>query len=122
MIALGAVIEHVRLRRFWSRSCTGRLWKRRFPNSSKTEIREFLDLFIHAFGFSRSRRLCFAPDDHVMEIYRTLYPFPKVIADSMELEGFILKARERYGVDLLSRWREDITLGELYEHTKARVV
>ncbi len=117
VFAFGAVVERVRLRKFWSRACTGRLWKRRFPHASKMEIREFLDLFIDAFAFRQSRRLCFSPDDRVMDVYRALYPYPKLMADSMELETFSLKASERYGVDLVPTWRVDITLGEIYEQT-----
>lgn len=117
VLAFGVVVERVRLRKFWSRACTGRLWKRRFPRSSKTEIREFLDLFVDSFAFSQSRRLCFSPDDRVMDVYCALYPYPKLVADSMELETFALKAGERYDVDLLPSWREDITLGEIYEQT-----
>jgi len=120
VFALGAVVERARLRKFWSRACTGRIWKRRFPQASKTEIREFLDLFVEAFAFSPSRRLCFAPDDRVMEVYRALYP-SKFMADSMELESFILRAREHYGVDLLPLWREDITLGDLFTQTRRPV-
>ncbi len=115
VFAFGAVVERARLRKFWSRACTGRLWKRRFPQASKTEIREFLDLFIDSFAFSQSRRLCFSPDDQVMDVYRALYPYPKFMADSLELETFSLMAEEHYGVDLVPTWRQDITLGEIYE-------
>jgi len=86
--------------------------------ASKVEIREFLDLFIQAFGFSESRRLRFAPDDRVMEVYRALYPFPNMMADSMELESFIERVRERYGVDFFPLWRGDITLAELFAHAR----
>jgi hypothetical protein len=116
--ALLVMLERIRLRQFWSRACTGRLWRRRFPVASKTEIREFLNLFIDSFGFSPSRRLCFAPDDRPIEVYRAVYPFPKLMADMMELETFCLRAEERYGVDLQAIWREDITLGELFQHTR----
>ena len=114
IVALCAALERARFQKYWSRACTGRLWRRRFPDASKAEIREFLDLFIAAFGFSESRRLCFAPDDRVMDVYRTRYPRPKMSADSMELESFITRAEERYGVDLLSSWKEEVTLGDLF--------
>src|SRR5947207_949478 len=86
VFAFGAIVERVRLRKFRSRACTGRMWKQRFPQASKTEIREFLDLFVDSFAFSPSRRLCFSPDDRVMDVYRAMYPYPKLMADSMELE------------------------------------
>jgi hypothetical protein len=114
IVALVSALERARFQKYWSRACTGRLWRRRFPDASKAEIREFLDLFITAFGFSESRRLCFAPDDRVMDVYRTRYPHPKMSADSMELESFITRAEERYGVDLLPSWKEEVTLGDLF--------
>ena len=39
------------MRRFVERGCAGFSWRRRFPDASKSEIREFLDIFIDAFGF-----------------------------------------------------------------------
>jgi propanediol dehydratase small subunit len=113
---IGAFAQRFRLRQFWNRRCTGSLWRRRFPQTPKPEIRAFLDLLVSALAFSESKRLCFAPDDHIMAIYRALYPYPKVMADALELETFVSDVRERYGVDLLPLWRDDITLGELFSH------
>ena len=121
VLAGGAALEWVRLRRFWSRACTGKQWRQRFPDASKVEIREFLDLLVEAFAFRQKRRLCFAPNDRIMEIYRALYPFPKMMADSMELEDFIMSAQKRYGVDFLPLWREDITLADLFAQTRKNV-
>lgn len=114
VISICAIVERVRLHRYWQRTCTGFAWRRRFPNSSKEQLRLFLGLFADAFAFSQSRRLCFAPDDRPIEVYKALYPFPKVMADSMELETFIESIRENFGVDLLPIWSENVTLGELY--------
>jgi propanediol dehydratase small subunit len=105
------------LRRYWERACMGIRWRRRFPDAPKAEIREFLDLFVEAFGFRRKRRCCFSPDDRVMEVYRTLYP-PGSEFDSMELETFCTTLRKRYGVNFAASWRDDITLGELYARTR----
>jgi propanediol dehydratase small subunit len=115
--ALSSIRERQRMRRYLDRSCTGFQWRRRFPQSSKPEIREFLDIFVEAFGFQRRWRLCFAPDDRVMEVYRTLYPPNPGGADGMELESFADGIRKRYGVDLRDSWREDITLAEIYAST-----
>ena len=52
-----------------------------------------------------------------MEIYRTVYPTNDHGADSMELEYLCETVETRYGVDLAASWREDITLGEIYEQT-----
>jgi propanediol dehydratase small subunit len=106
------------LRKYWDRVCTGIQWRRRFPDSSASEIREFLNTFVDAFGFRRRRRCCFSPDDKVMDVYRTLYPPDPGWPDSMELEGFARNLEKRYGIDLVAAWREDITLGELYSQTR----
>ena len=105
------------LQRFWDRHCMGIRWRRRFPDAPKTELREFLTIFVDAFCFDHKRRTCFSPDDRVMDVYRADYP-PGSLADSMELETLGLSLAERYGIDFTAIWREDITLGELYEHTK----
>src|ERR1043166_4641370 len=102
------------LRPYWERFCTGFRWRRRFPESPKTEIREFLDLFVEAFGFRQRRRYCFLPEDRVMDVYHAVYP-PGSAVDGMELETFCKMLRKRYGVDFASSWCEDITLGEIYE-------
>ncbi len=115
----GLMVETQRrkaLRPYWERACTGICWKRRFPDASKAEIREFLDLFVNAFAFHPQRRLCFFPDDHVMEIYRALYP-ENWTADSLELETFASLLRETYGLEL-NACRDDITLGELFDLTR----
>jgi hypothetical protein len=117
VLAGGAVLEWSRLRKFWNRSCTGRIWKKRYPEASKDEIRRFLDYFINAFAFSPARRLCFKPDDRIIDVYRARYPFPKIMADQMELESFLQMLDEHYHVDLLPFWREDVTLAELFELT-----
>jgi hypothetical protein len=117
---VGTLIERKRMRQFWQRACTGRLWRRRFPHSSKSEIRDFLDVFIEAFGFPDRRRLCFAPDDRVMDIYRALYPV-RGSADSMELEDLVTGLQDRYRVEILGSWRDDITLGDLFTQTRPRV-
>jgi propanediol dehydratase small subunit len=104
------------LRPYWERACTGIRWRRRFPNSPKGEIREFLDLFIDAFAFSRRRRCCFLPEDRVMDVYHAIYP-PGSAVDGMELESLCRTLQKRYAVDFAASWREDITLGEIYEKT-----
>ena len=51
VLAVGALVEQVRLRRCWQRTCAGFAWRRRFPRASKAEIRSFLTLFVNAFAF-----------------------------------------------------------------------
>ena len=98
----------------------GTQWRRRYPRASKTEIREFLAVFIGAFGFRQSRRLYFAPDDRVLDVYRTLYPPKWSVSDSMELETLATDLERTYGVDVFALWREDITLGDLFALTRPK--
>ncbi len=109
--------RRARLQRYWQRACTGVRWHRRFPEAPKSEIREFLNLFVDAFAFSRKRRCCFSPDDRILEVSRTVYPSNDYGADSMELECLCKTVERRYGVDLAASWRDDTTLGEIYEQT-----
>lgn len=106
------------LQRFWDRRCMGIRWRRRFPDSPKTELREFLTIFVDAFCFDLKRRTCFSPNDRVMDVYRAEYPAGG-LPDCMELEKLGVSLKKRYGVDLTTVWREDITLGELYELTES---
>lgn len=105
------------MRRYWDRACTGGVWRQRFPDASKSEIRDFLALFVDAFAYKQSRRLCFSPDDRVMDIYRAQYP-DKFMPDALELEFLIRKMQKRYGIDVSTFWREDITLADLFVHTR----
>ncbi|MBM3901051.1 MAG: hypothetical protein FJ379_03005 [Verrucomicrobia bacterium] len=108
------------LRTYRERPCTGIRWHRRFPETPKQQIREFLDQLIEAFGFHDRRRLCFRPEDRVMDVYRSVHP-PGDLVDSMELESFCRSLRNHYGVDVAASWHEEISLGEIYEriHTVA---
>ncbi|MGO8765858.1 MAG: hypothetical protein ACLQSR_12095 [Limisphaerales bacterium] len=109
------------MRRFVERGCTGFRWRRRFPDASKSEIREFLDIFVEAFGFKQNWRLYFAPEDRVMDVYRALYP-GHVRPDEMELEILVKDLQKQYRVDILSSWREDITLADLFAQTRRPLV
>jgi propanediol dehydratase small subunit len=117
---IGTVVERRRLQVYWGRVCTGTQWRRRFPSASKAEIHEFLAVFVEAFAFCQLRRLCFAPDDRVMDVYRALHPPDWSMADAMELEFFTMRVRKTYGVDIVPLWREDITLGDLFILTRRK--
>lgn len=56
-----------------------------------------------------------------MEVYRAACP-PGIVLDSMELETLELSLEKRYGIDFVAVWRDNITLGELYEHTRTSAV
>lgn len=74
-------------------------------------------MFTTAFMFP-GRELQFSPDDQVLEIYRALYP-DRALPDALELESLAIRITEQYGVDLQSKWRDEMTLGELYAETQA---
>lgn len=108
------------MRRFVDRGCAGFRWRRRFPEASKSEIREFLDIFIEAFGFKQNWRLCFTPEDRVLDVYRALYPV-RGTPDGMEMESLVLDLQKRYQVNIVGSWREDITLADLFTQTRRPV-
>jgi hypothetical protein len=114
---LSSVNEHQKMRSFFERGCTGFRWRRKFPKASNSEIREFLDIFVEAFGYRQRWRLYFAPDDRVMEFYHIRYPV-RGEPDGMELEDLVRRLQKQYGVDVAGTWREDITLGDLFAHTR----
>jgi hypothetical protein len=102
-----------RMRTFWLRRCSGRAWKRAFPQASKHELRSFLYLFVDSFAFPRSRALCFLPSDGVLAIYRTLYP-RNDLPDVLEMETFAKQLNDEYGVSLNQIWSEELTLGQVF--------
>ena len=108
------------MHRYLERACTGSKWRRRFPDASKSEIREFLDIFIEAFGFKQSWRLKFTPEDRVLDVYRALYPV-RGTPDDMEMERLTMDLQKRYRVDIIGSWREDITLADLFTQTRRPV-
>jgi len=103
-----------RLQRYWDRICTGREWRRRFPNTPQKEIRQFLQAFVEGFAFKDKDRLRFSPDDKIMDVYRALYP-SKGGADSLEIETFAMLLKEEYRFDLALVHDPDVTLGKLFE-------
>lgn len=121
-VAIAVGEEAARRRRIapvFARSCAGREWKRAFPDAPSTEIRAFLDLFTEAFALNSKHNLVFRPSDHIMDIYRTIYPPKHACADSLELETFEVLLHDRYGLAPLGdKWRDDITLGEFFRRTR----
>ncbi len=70
----GLLAAHLQFRSYWRRACTGRAWKLGYPEASKAQIREFLKLFVRAFGFRRSRMFRFEPTDQVKDILSKRFP------------------------------------------------
>lgn len=100
-----------------TRSCQGQLWKDTFPNASNDEIRLFLVMFTDAFAFSEKEKLKFSPNDSILQIYRALYP-SEWQPDAFEVETLAGEFESKYGVNFGSIWREDLSLGELFEHSR----
>ena len=107
------------MRTFWDRSCNGAAWRQRFPDSSKDQIREYLEIFARSFAFDLKHGLKFHPDDGIFGVYRTLYPSHGE-PDCLELESLAQLISKRYQVDLNSIWRENLTLGDLYAMVQAQ--
>lgn len=99
------------------RKCQGTAWRRAFPAAPKSEIRGFLSTFVDAFALRDKDKLKLRPDDDILSIYRAFYPYPW-IADSLELETLAKHMKSRYGVDLASLWRDDMTLGQLFAQAR----
>ena len=120
VVVLATVAVEIRARRrlrvYWDRRCTGILWRRRFPSAAKQEIRAFLDAFVDGFAFPRKRRLCFSPDDKIIDIYRVLYP-SKLTPDALEMETFARLLQDRYGLDVYHLPDRPYTLGDLFALT-----
>jgi propanediol dehydratase small subunit len=95
------------------RTCQGRDWRRAFPTAPKTQIREFLALFVEAFAFADKEKLKLRPDDKILSIYRTLYP-SRWTPDALEVETLAKDINKKYGLSLASVWSEDLTLGQLF--------
>lgn len=116
---IGLLFERKRrkmLQRFWKRSCTGVLWRRRFPSVQKQAIREFLDAFVDSFGFNAQKKLKFTPDDKIVDIYNALYPY-KGLPDALEIAMLAINLEKRYGFDGAKVENNDITLGQLFALT-----
>jgi hypothetical protein len=124
-ISVGAVAWEYRqsnsaLRHYWKRNCMGRAWRRTFPSASKSDIRELLGLLARTFAFSSSRMLQFAPTDSLLSIYRAKYPV-EGWPDALELETFERDLKRSYGLELRDFWRDNLTLGEIFDRCRARV-
>jgi propanediol dehydratase small subunit len=100
-----------------TRSCTGKNWKSKFPDTPKEDIRTFLLLFADAFAFSSKQKLKFNPNDKILDIYKALYP-AKWMADSLEVETLAEDIEREYNVNISGVWHENITLGDLFSEVQ----
>lgn len=77
-------------------------------------------LFTEAFAFPNRYKLQFHPNDEIFAIYQMLYPptdsrWKITGIDGCELESLVRLMDKRYGLKLEIVWREQLTLGELFE-------
>ena len=100
------------------RTCMGQNWKKEFPDSKKEDIRNYLLLFVNAFGFRKDQILKFEPQDNILEIYNAIYPM-KGWPDSLELETLARDIESYYKMDFISIWNEKLTLGELFKRASS---
>jgi propanediol dehydratase small subunit len=112
-VVVTMLLDGAAFRDYWARACTGKAWRRTFPDARSHEIRQFLHMLVDAFAFSRKRALQFAPTDRVLGIYRTLYP-SKNAPDALELETFAKLLHKTYRFELSTISRENLTLGEIF--------
>jgi len=104
------------------RSCTGRAWKKAFPEEPKNRIRIFLECLVEGMALSANTKLKFHPNDQILDIYRSLYGGRTPLGDNLECETFIENLSQKFDVsieEILNCWREDITLRELFVCVKA---
>jgi hypothetical protein len=105
---------------FRARSCQGKLWKNAFPSSTKEELRDFLYFFAAAFAFSNKHMLRFSPSDTILQIYRALYP-SKWTPDALEVETLARDFESKYGVHFEDIWHDELSLGELFLHSRRSI-
>ena len=104
-------------KKYRMRSCTGRNWKKAFPDTPNHEIRKFLLLFTDAFASSSNNKLKFEPEDKIIDIYRELYP-SKWMADALEVETLADDIEKEYGVKSNKFWHDNVTLGDIFKVVK----
>ena len=116
ILVAGVFVQHgftERMRSFYDRRCAGRAWRARFPDAKKEEIRGFLELFVDSFARNKKKRLSFAPDDKVMDVYRAINPQVGGV-DALECETLVAECEERYGVDITRSFSDSTTLGDIF--------
>ncbi len=105
------------------RKCMGRYWFKAFPTASKEEIRQFLAMFVEAFGFSQKLRCQFEPGDSLIELYKAAQAGFRV--DNYEFEMLFTGIEETYDIDaqpLCELIDDGMTLGELFSFVRCHAV
>ncbi len=101
----------------------GRAWTRAFPDAPREQVWKFLQCFVEGIAFSSSAKLSFRPNDQVLDVYRALYGGGTPQGDETECEPFLENLEEAFGrsrQQLLTVWRCDVTLGELFAFVRGQ--
>lgn len=101
--------------------CRETLWRRAFPEAAQSEVRGFLATFARAFDYPSSEKLKFRPNDTVYEVYRDRYRLAGW-THSTERKALSRLMEKRYHVALSDLWSETLTLGELFEASRTKVL
>lgn len=99
------------------RPCQGRAWRSTFPTASRSDIRDFLSLFVSAWSFRECEKLHIRPDDEVLGIYREVNPRRR-LPDASEIETLAQALRDKYGLMLDDFWHDGLTLGGLFQRVQ----
>lgn len=99
---------------FSARHSQLKVWQRRFPDTPREAVVDFLAAFCAAFALRHYEKELLSPDDRVLGIHRALYPGERS-ADSPELAELAKSLRQRYGLTVGAGWDEEITLAGLFE-------
>jgi propanediol dehydratase small subunit len=90
------------------RPCSGRDWRRRFPDLSRESLREFLIICSANFYlFGKKNSLKLTPDDRIRAIGLACG------ADGCDYDEFCSAMSTFYHIDLNELWYEEMTFGEL---------
>jgi propanediol dehydratase small subunit len=117
ILVIGGLVSNDIPQAYRQRQCMGRAWHRRFPESSKEDVRQFLGFFASAFAIKQRNALLFGPDDELLSIYRARYP-SKLTPDALEFETLARDVEQAHNFSLASVWHEGLTLGELFEELR----
>ena len=93
-------------------ACVGRDWKHAFPNASNSSIRDYCGLIVDAFMLPKSYLLKLPPRTPLAEIYKAVTTDG---IDNFEYETLELLIDKQYKISLISIWRDDLTLGDLFQ-------
>src|SRR5690348_4094265 len=103
---------------YHARTCQGRQWRREFPDARNREVDVFLGTLARALSYPAREKLKLRPDDAVYQVYRARCRLAGW-AGAREHERLSRLMEKRYHVAVDDLWTKTLTLGELFEATRA---